>query len=142
MPYYFSKNAYPKCSTAPGWKAESMACPSDDPLDTYSDYQDMVKTKEQLDYALNSSKPFFLAFGAHRPHLPWNCPRRFWDMYKSTESIQLPKHEYAPQGMPPIAFTYECDGRSEISCFNQSYPIPFPAANTALPHNVTRCWLN
>ena len=40
--------------------------------------------------------------------------------------------------MPPIAFTYECDGMSQIGCFNETYKIPFPAADTAFPHNVTR----
>ena len=38
-------------------------------------------------------KPFFLAYGAHRPHLPWNFPRRFWDAYPPTEQIALPTHE-------------------------------------------------
>lgn len=103
-----------------------------------TDFKDMQKTIEQIDYAVNVSKPFFLAFGAHRPHLPWNCPRQFWDEYPVTESISLPKYESAPEGMPPIAFTYECDGQTEIGCFDKSYKIPFPAANTALPHNVTR----
>jgi hypothetical protein len=32
-------------------------------------------------------------------------PKKFWDMYESTEKIDLPVHESAPEGMPPIAFT-------------------------------------
>jgi arylsulfatase A-like enzyme len=34
-------------------------------------------------------KPFFLACGFHKPHMPWNVPRKYYDMYP-LESIQLP----------------------------------------------------
>ena len=27
-------------------------------------------------------RPFFLAVGFHKPHIPWFCPRRFWDHCK------------------------------------------------------------
>ena len=83
-------------------------------------------------------KPFFLAFGAHRPHLPWNFPRRFWDAYPPTEQIALPAHEAAPEGMPPVAFTYELDGKATIQALNDTHATPFPDASTALPHNMTR----
>ena len=64
-------------------------------------------------------------------------PKKFWDMYK-TEEIALPKHEAAPAGMPPIAFTYECDGKTGLTAFDERAPIPYPNATTALPHNMTR----
>ena len=35
-------------------------------------------------------KPFFLACGIYRPHLPWYVPRKYFDMFP-LESIQLPK---------------------------------------------------
>jgi arylsulfatase A-like enzyme len=34
-------------------------------------------------------KPFFLACGFHKPHMPWNVPRKYYDLYP-LESIQLP----------------------------------------------------
>ena len=102
MPYYFAANAYPKCKNEHGWRADSKACPTDDALDEYADYKDMLESKKQIDFAVNKSKPFFLAFGAHRPHLPWNCPRRFWDQYGSTESLKLPKYESAPKWVSAI----------------------------------------
>ena len=34
-------------------------------------------------------KPFFLAAGVHKPHMPWNVPRKYYDMYP-LESIKLP----------------------------------------------------
>ncbi len=35
-------------------------------------------------------KPFFLACGIFKPHMPWQVPRKYYDMYP-LESIQLPK---------------------------------------------------
>lgn len=115
----------------------SLACPSDNNWETYSDWLDMNKTRTQIEkYSKQEpAKPFFLAFGAHRPHLPWNIPRHFWDLYK-TDAIALPLHESAPIGMPPIAFTYECDGMTEMKCLGETAPIPYPNASTALPYVV------
>ncbi|MDE0441896.1 MAG: sulfatase [Gammaproteobacteria bacterium] len=34
-------------------------------------------------------KPFFLAYGTYRPHLPWNVPQRYFEMHP-LESVVLP----------------------------------------------------
>ncbi len=36
-------------------------------------------------------KPFFLAAGLHKPHMPWNVPKKYYDMYP-LEKIKLPPH--------------------------------------------------
>jgi len=36
------------------------------------------------------NKPFFLACGIYRPHLPWYVPKKYFDMYP-LDSIELPK---------------------------------------------------
>jgi len=36
-------------------------------------------------------KPFFLAVGLHKPHMPWNVPQKWYDMFP-IESIQLPPY--------------------------------------------------
>jgi arylsulfatase A-like enzyme len=36
-------------------------------------------------------KPFFLAVGLHKPHMPWNVPRKYFDMHP-LDRIQLPPH--------------------------------------------------
>ena len=40
---------------------------------------------------LKSDKPFFLACGLHKPHLPFAVPRKYYDMFP-LESIELPPH--------------------------------------------------
>ncbi len=47
------------------------------------------------DYALNylkqdHKKPFFLACGIFKPHMPWQVPRKYYEMFP-LETIQLPK---------------------------------------------------
>jgi arylsulfatase A-like enzyme len=42
---------------------------------------------EQLNKA--HDRPFFLAVGLHKPHMPWNVPRKWFDKFP-LESIQLP----------------------------------------------------
>ena len=34
-------------------------------------------------------RPFFLCIGFHKPHLPWNVPRKYYDLHP-LETIQLP----------------------------------------------------
>ena len=36
-------------------------------------------------------KPFFLAVGLHKPHMPWNVPQKYYDMFP-LESIKLPPY--------------------------------------------------
>jgi arylsulfatase A-like enzyme len=34
-------------------------------------------------------RPFFLAIGLHKPHMPWNVPRKYYDLHP-LDSIELP----------------------------------------------------
>jgi len=52
------------------------------------DYKTADWISEQL--ATPQSKPFFLACGFYRPHLPWYVPQKYFDQFP-LDSIQLPK---------------------------------------------------
>ena len=48
-------------------------------------------------------KPLFLAVGYWKPHLPFNAPKKYWDLYDRGQ-IKLP-NTMPPKGTPKIAFT-------------------------------------
>ena len=48
------------------------------------------------------SWPFFLALGFLKPHLPFNAPKKYWDMYKR-EEIDLADNPFRPKGAPDAA---------------------------------------
>ena len=49
-------------------------------------------------------RPFFLAVGFVKPHLPFNAPKKYWDMYDRAK-ITVPQNRNAPKDAPPIAMT-------------------------------------
>lgn len=59
---------------------------------------------EDLRRLAGAPEPFFLAVGYHRPHLPFACPQRYWEMYPP-ESIDLADNPFRPQDCPDIALT-------------------------------------
>ena len=47
-------------------------------------------------------KPFFLACGLHKPHMPWNVPRKYFDLFP-LEKIELPPARTNDLGDLPAA---------------------------------------
>lgn len=61
--------------------------PLDVPDEEMGDYQSVAWATEQLQR--QHEKPFFLAVGIYRPHLPWYVPRKYFEMFPLDE-VQLP----------------------------------------------------
>jgi iduronate 2-sulfatase len=66
---------------------------------SYPDGKIAERAIEQLASFENKETPFFLAVGFLKPHLPFNCPKKYWDLY-DPESIQLPENYYPPKDAP------------------------------------------
>jgi iduronate 2-sulfatase len=67
--------------------------------DEHSDGQVALKTIADLRRVKQSGEPFFIAAGFFKPHLPFICPQKYWDMYPA-ESIKLPANYHAPKDAP------------------------------------------
>lgn len=55
-----------------------------EPDEAYYDGQVKQKTISDLKRLAKLDKPFFLATGFRRPHLPFNAPQKYFDLYKNT----------------------------------------------------------
>lgn len=68
--------------------------PSTECLDLPDDaYQDGGTAKGAIEYLKNmrpKDKPFFLAVGFVKPHLPFVAPKRYWDLYKREDAPLAP----------------------------------------------------
>ena len=49
-------------------------------------------------------KAFFMAFGLYKPHLPFNAPKKYWDMYDRAK-IKLADNPFLPKNCPTYAPT-------------------------------------
>lgn len=50
-----------------------------------------------------AGKPFFLAVGFFKPHLPFNAPKRYWDLHDPAK-FNLPGEPERVQGAPAVAY--------------------------------------
>jgi iduronate 2-sulfatase len=85
----------PKLLRAPPFEAS----PESD--DVYLDGMTALKAIETLQRV--KDKPFFLGVGFVKPHLPFTCPQKYWDLYPE-ESIKLPNNYDRTKGAPEPAF--------------------------------------
>jgi len=52
--------------------------------------------------AKREGTPFFITAGFTKPHLPFNAPKKYWDLY-DPEKIELADNPFAPEGAPKQA---------------------------------------
>lgn len=87
----------------------------------YPDGKIATKGIEDLHKLKDSEKPFFLALGFMKPHLPFNAPKKYWDMYGRDE-ISLPESYVQPETTPALAFdNHDVNGNYELRRY---YGIP------------------
>jgi iduronate 2-sulfatase len=73
---------------------------ADVPDDAYADGKAALEAVQRLkQLKANPTKPFFLAVGFSKPHLPFVAPKKYWDLYPRSQ-IQLAAFRKAPEGAP------------------------------------------
>ncbi|WP_462251423.1 sulfatase [Ferruginibacter sp.] len=83
-------------------KGPSSEC-IDVPDNAYNDGVYALKAKQQLTALTKAGKPFFMAVGFHKPHLPFVAPKKYWDLYKR-EDMTLEKFQEHSKNAVNIAY--------------------------------------
>jgi arylsulfatase A-like enzyme len=85
-----------KDAQPPAWEAPDVAD------DAYFDGQIATRAIERLRSLAATGEPFFLAVGFLKPHLPFNAPKKYWDLYPP-ESVSLTDNPLFPETAPEQA---------------------------------------
>jgi arylsulfatase A-like enzyme len=75
----------------------------DVPDDAYDDGAFANRAIQQMEELAKGKKPFFLAVGFKKPHLPFVAPKKYWDLYDRS-TIKIAEYQQMPEGAPEYHF--------------------------------------
>jgi arylsulfatase A-like enzyme len=77
---------------------------SDIPDDMMQDGNTTAMVEQYLRGRKGKDQPFFLAVGFLRPHLPFNAPKKYWDLYDPAK-LAMPEFRELPENAPTWVVT-------------------------------------
>jgi iduronate 2-sulfatase len=85
------------------WYLKQSATEAPDVADEayYDGAQARVAVDKLREFA-SKKQPFFFGVGFYRPHLPYNAPKKYWDLYDRSK-IPLAGNAFQPKGAPHMA---------------------------------------
>lgn len=104
VPYRDAKSPMYALNFVPNEKdrGPSVEC-ADVPDDTYHDGKMTGMAIHLLDSLSGNKKPFFLAVGYLKPHLPFVAPKKYWDLYQR-EQFELAPFQKKARNSPDLAY--------------------------------------
>ena len=85
------------------WYLKTVATEmADVPDNAYYDGAQTETAINKLKELKNRDEPFFFAIGYYRPHLPFNVPKKYWDLYDRS-SLPLAENDFLPENSPSMA---------------------------------------
>lgn len=109
---------------------------ADVPDEAYKDGKTAQQAIRELESFAKSDKPFFLAVGFLKPHLPFNAPSKYWDLYPEGQ-LKLADNPFRPKNAPDHAM----HNFGELRAYNQippTGPVPDSVA-LKLVHGYYAC---
>jgi len=97
--------------------------------DAYFDGKVAVRAIGYLQRFAQEQKPFFLAVGFVKPHLPFNAPKRYWDLYPE-DSVTGPVNQPFPETAPQQAWHNWGELRHYAGVPEGDAPVPEELART------------
>jgi len=70
----------------------------------YADGENIEMAKRKLGELKKLKQPFFFAVGLLKPHLPFNAPSKYWDLYDE-QDIRMAPNPYRPENCPKEGIT-------------------------------------
>ncbi len=64
----------------------------------YTDGLNALEAIQQLRRLKGGENPFFLALGFYKPHLPFNAPKKYWDLY-DRDGIPMAENNFIPENL-------------------------------------------
>ena len=131
-PYHHAKDPYPDDKSVI-WKAINADDSKDNPLmDTQEADYIIQKLREVAPMAMYNDTPFFVAFGVHKPHMPFFFPEEYLQFYPEKD-VHMPYNPHCPVDMPGIGWNRptilkyndcrpEAMGISDLSKMNVTWP--------------------
>lgn len=108
------------------WYIKANATENEDvPDDAYYDAIQTTRAIEELKQLSKEEKPFFLSVGFYKPHLPFNAPKKYWDLYDKS-AIKLADNQFVPVNSPAFAV----HGDQELRSYDDFRDLPLPTEST------------
>lgn len=134
-PYHPSTQKYKMSKVCPGDDGKTymnIVCPVDVSAMPEKTLPDLQTTQHALEIMRNLSlfqqRPFFLAVGYHKPHIPLKYPKEYLDLYP-LEDVHLAPDPTLPHKLPTVAWNPWADlrERDDVKRLNVSFPYgPLP----------------
>ena len=77
------------------------------PDNAYDDGVSALLAEKQIIKLTKANKPFFMAVGFRKPHLPFVSPKKYWDLYKRED---MPIAEFQEHAANSKIFSYQYPG--------------------------------
>lgn len=103
----------------------------------YPDGKLAEKSIRDLRRLAKEKKPFFLAVGFWKPHLPFNAPKKYWDLYEESD-IRLADNPFKPKNAPDAAMHNWGELRNMYDNIPQEGPLPDSMARKLI-HGYYAC---